>query len=101
MVGPPSLWRAEDVPKLYIRMAVRSANSSAEVFWSTPAEGMRAGRSVRFQTIPDGEHRTYEVDMTSNPEYKGAIAAIRLDPVGSGAPGETASVAWISYRKLE
>lgn len=101
MVGPPSLWRAEDVPKLFIRMAVRSANSNAEVFWSTPTEGMRAGRSVRFQTIPDGEYRTYEVDMTWNPEYKGAIAAIRLDPVGNGAPGETASVAWISYRRLE
>jgi uncharacterized protein (TIGR03437 family) len=101
MIGPGGMWRAEDVPKLYIRAAYRTSNDNAEVFWSVPGESFRAGRSVRFRATADSVYRTYEVDLASSPEYKGWITGVRFDPVSSGVDGDFVDIKWISHRELE
>jgi hypothetical protein len=95
------MWRAEDVPKLYIRAAYRTSNDNAEVFWSVPGESFRAGRSMRFRATADTVYRTYAVDLASSPEYKGWITGVRFDPVSSGVDGDFVDIKWISHRELE
>jgi hypothetical protein len=101
MTGPPTFFRAADVPKLYIRAAISSANSNAEVFFGLPNVGIRAGQSVRFNVIPDGQPRTYEIDLSSNPLYQGIIEQLRLDPVATASPGDWAEIYHISARPVE
>ena len=55
-------------------------------------------RRVAFDAIPDGAFHTYEVDLAAHPNYRGTIAGLRLDPVGSGVEGEVVKVEFISWK---
>jgi len=101
LVGPGALWQASDVPKLYIRAAISSRLNTAEVFF-TRLDDMLFSQSkkVQFPIVPDGQMRTYEVNLASSPAYTGLITGLRFDPVFSGAPGEYMQLAWISWRDL-
>ncbi len=54
---------------------------------------------MRFPIIPDGEFRTYEVDLSACPSYRGKIRRLRFDPVEAGRAGETVDVEFISAGK--
>ncbi|MBI3679838.1 MAG: hypothetical protein HY235_05520 [Acidobacteria bacterium] len=99
LTGPPGLWRAEEVAKLYIRAAHRTKQDRAELFWSVPGQGFSAVRRLPFDVITDGRYHTYEIDMASSPEWRGWITGLRLDPVASGSPGEFVDVKYISWRE--
>ncbi|HVX10703.1 MAG TPA: hypothetical protein VHC22_05945 [Pirellulales bacterium] len=100
MFGPENFWDAADVPKIYIRAAYRTKNTTAELFWQGAAdEGFPANQSVRFQVEPDGRWRTYEVDLSASPAYRGKIRRLRFDPVEAGGVGETVEVESISAKK--
>ena len=96
--GPPSYFRAEDVPKLYVCGAWRTKQVQAQIFWSTPAQGFSAAQSVTFNAVNEGSIQTYEVDMSASPEWKGWINGLRFDPVPSGADGEYVDLYSISFK---
>ena len=98
MIGPPAYFRAEDVPKLYVRGAWRSKQAQAQSFWSTPGQGFSAAQSLLFNAVNDGSVQTIEVDMTAAPLWKDWITGLRFDPVPSGADGEYVDVYSISYK---
>jgi hypothetical protein len=88
LIGPGGFWQAGDVPKIYIHAACRTQDTRATIFWKTHSEpGFTNNRSVSFQTHPDGKYHIYEIDLSSSPHYKGAIAGLRLDPVSTGKKG--------------
>jgi hypothetical protein len=100
MIGPEGGWDAKRVPKIFIRAAYRTKNTAAEPFWErTEKPGFRPEQSVRFPIKPDGELRTYEVDLSRSPAYRGRIRRLRFDPVEAGGAGETVDVELISARK--
>ena len=100
MYGPEGWWRAEDAPRIHIRAAYRTKNRTAELFWETAGEpGFPADQSVRFAVEPDGNLRTYEVDLSASPGYRGAIRRLRFDPVESGGVGESVDVEFVSVKK--
>jgi hypothetical protein len=85
MIGPEQWWRAEGVPKLFIRAAFRTRGDRAAIAWSVPGGGFRPDRRVEFAIRPDGEYRNYEIDLAKAPGYRGIIAGLRLDlPAGEG-----------------
>ncbi|MFO1021810.1 MAG: hypothetical protein U0903_14110 [Planctomycetales bacterium] len=99
LLGPESAWEAGDVPKLFIRAAIRSAHEEAQLFWETAAEpGFPEAQSVRFPIQPDGEFHTYEVDLSGSPSYRGTIRRLRLDPVAAGNKGDFIAVEFIASR---
>jgi hypothetical protein len=98
MIGPEQWWQAKEVPTLYLRAAFRTTQTRAEVFWSVPGEGFSAERSLTFEIIPDGKFHIYAIDLASSPKYTGTITGLRLDPVPSGARGETMDIASLSWR---
>lgn len=100
MFGPEAYWQAKDAPTIFIRAAYRTTNKTAELFWETADKpGFRTEQSVKFAVVPDGKVRTYQVDLSSSPTYRGAIRRLRFDPVESGRPGETVDVEFVSARK--
>ena len=42
LISPEQWWRADDVPKLYVRAAFRTSGNRAEIFWSVPDGGFLA-----------------------------------------------------------
>ena len=98
MTGPPTYFRAEDVPKLYIRGAWHTKQVQAQIFWSTSGQRFTSQQSVTFSAVSGGEVRTYEVNMAESPEWKGWITGLRFDPLPSGAEGEYVDVYSISFR---
>jgi len=100
LIGPAGFWRAEDVPKLYLRAAFRTQRNQAQFFWKTHAEqNFNGKKSVSFTVQPDGKYRTYEIDLAKHPEYQGAITGLRLDPVFSGNEGDWVKIQFVSWRK--
>jgi hypothetical protein len=100
LIGPEACWDAKEAPKVFIRAAYRTQNRKAELFWETADKpGFRPEQSVRFTITPDGAFRTYEVDMSACPTYRGKIRRLRFDPVEAGRAGETVDVAFISAKK--
>ena len=103
LFGPFGLWQAADIPKLYIRAAYRTKSSTtAQVYFSNLGDaGFTGPKAVSFQIIPDGQIRTYEVNLAASPLYTGTITQFRFDPVYTGGPGETMDLYYISYKKIE
>lgn len=100
LIGPVGFWLARDVPKIYINAACRTQDTRARLFWGTHSESaFTEQRSVSFETRPDGQYHTYEIDLSSSPHYKGAITGLRLDPVSTGHEGDYIKIEYISWRK--
>jgi hypothetical protein len=98
LIGPEQWWRAQDVPRLYIRAAFRTRGDRATIFWSVPHQGFSADRRLAFTVKPDGIFRTYEADLASVPGYRGTISGLRLDPTDSIGQGDEVKIAFISWK---
>lgn len=74
-----------DYPRLYLRMRASfegdAKTSTGQLFWSTIEYEMGAERSISFEVPLDGKWHDYELDLASNPNWKGRLDRIRLDPV--------------------
>ncbi len=97
-IGPEQWWRAEDVPKLFIRAAFRTRGDRAQVFWSVPGQGFSPERRVELTIRPDGVLRTYAVDLASAPGYRGTITGLRIDPPDANGPDDEVRLESISWR---
>jgi hypothetical protein len=98
LISPEGWYRAVDAPKLYLRAAFRTRGDQAEMFWSIPGEGFSGARRLGFSIKPDGEMRTYEVDLGSVPSYRGTITGLRLDPTDAIGPGESVRILSLSWK---
>jgi hypothetical protein len=98
MIGPDGFWAAKDAPRLYIRAAYHSAQSSGQLFWRAPGTDYAEARSLRFPVVNDGKYHTYALDLAASPAYTGMIEALRLDPVDRGEPGASVDVAYVSWK---
>jgi hypothetical protein len=61
-----------------IRMSV-TAGRQAQLFW-TSGDGFKEVWSQRFDIVPDGTMRTYHLDLSGKPRWRGTIRQLRLDP---------------------
>ena len=101
MIGPEHWWRAERVPKLFIRAAFRTRSNRSAIFWSVPGPqgGFHPDRRVEFAIQPDGQFHDYEVNLASSPTYRGTITGLRLNlPLTEGNIDE-ARIQSISWNK--
>jgi hypothetical protein len=77
LFGPEQWWRARDVPRIYVRGRWVAPASEAELLWAPGYEP----NSVRFRVRADGRFHTYRIDLAGDPNYRGTIRGLRLDPV--------------------
>lgn len=100
MFGPEGCWNAKDAPVLFIRAAYRTTNKVAEVYWETAEKpGFTLNQKASFVVEPNGKFRTYEVDLSRFPSYRGMIRRFRFDPVETGKVGEFVDIEFISVKK--
>lgn len=100
LIGPVGFWQALDVPMIYIHAACRTYDTHARLFWRTHSEhGFSEQRSAPFEIHPDEQYHTYEIDLSSSPNYKGAITGLRLDPVSTGHKGDYIKIDYISWKQ--
>ncbi len=98
LISPEQWWRADEVPRLYVRAAFRTRSDRAAIFWSVPQGGFSGERRLEFVIRPDGEFHDYALDLASVPTYRGTITGLRLDPTDSLGPGDEVRIASISWR---
>lgn len=92
--SPPTFWRADEVPTVFVRMAISgTAATEAELFWAVGAGDFTGAQRAGFAVKPDGKFHTYRVQLAGRPEYAGAVTRFRLDPIVTGtAPGALAAI---------
>jgi len=98
LIGPEQWWRAEEMPRLYIRAACRTHAQRAAVLWSVPEAGFGADRRVEFAIEPDGKMQTYEVNLAGSPRYRGTITGLRLDLGESDRNDDDVRIESISWK---
>ena len=96
IVCPPTLWNAEDVPRISIRGAYNTQNDQAEIFFAGENGAFSGDKRLAFTIIPDGAIRTYEVDLSSHPLYTGLITRLRFDPIQGRTPGDVVDLYWLT-----
>ena len=87
LYSPPTFWRAEDAPRLILEAAYDGPAAQAEIFWQEVGGGFSEKRKTGFLLVPDGQFRSYEVDLSSVASYSGGLTQLRFDPIPHGAPG--------------
>lgn len=85
LVGPNAFWATAALPVLYLEAAFDTGSTSATLQW----EGFKGqgGGAVDFEVNPDGEMRTYTIDLSKAPGYTGIATRFVLVPKTDGAEG--------------
>jgi len=96
IVLPPTLWNATDVPRVLIRAAYTTQNDQAEIFFAGEDGAFSGDKRLAFTIIPDGEIHTYEVDLSSHPQYSGLITRLRFDPIQARNPGDIVNLYFLT-----
>lgn len=72
---------ADTIKYIHIRMTTNDSSDASQLFFSTVENPyISSDQSVTFRVIPDGEMRTYTIDMREHPNWKGLVRLIRFDP---------------------
>jgi hypothetical protein len=97
LLSPDVFWIAEDAPKLMIEAAFKTSEPQAQIFCRPFAEGAGDTQPITFEIKPDGEFRTYEVNLSRARDYRGAMMRLRIDPVSKGGEGQFVRVRKIYF----
>ena len=98
LVGPDAFWDASEMPRVFVRAAFDTGQDEAALAWE--GIGGQTGE-VRFSVQPDGEMRTYEVDLSAAPGYTGNCKRLALRPVDAGRQGAVVRVEYVGARRPE
>ena len=100
VIGPVCVWKAEDIPRLYINASYSSRQATnstkGQVYWAK--NGPKAyddQNSVSFDIKADGMWHVYEVNLAQISTYTGPMYGLRFDPVPAGTPGSYVKLAFI------
>lgn len=92
LISPGVFFQAKEASRLVMEAAFQARRGEAELFWKRHDGG--SGRRA-FPVAADGRMRRHEVSLAGEPEWRGAIVELRLDPVPGGAPGQ-----WVEIRSM-
>ncbi len=78
------------IDKLFIKARNPTALSNGTIFFQTEADPVYAGNSKGFAVVPnDPGFTTYEIDMSTHPDWQGTLKRLRIDlPNGESAGSE-------------
>lgn len=77
--GPNTLFRAQDVPILYLKIKNESSTNRLKLGWRRPGQndGMVAPE-VDVDVPRDGEYHTRALALSSNPDWSGNISVLKI-----------------------
>ena len=81
LISPYVFCRADEAPEAEIRMALQTNDQKATIYWQNhDSQGFQANNFLQFPIIGDGRMRSYRINLTKSPNYKGGIIRFRIDP---------------------
>jgi hypothetical protein len=98
LIGPEQWWHAEEMSKLTVRAASKTHRRPMAILWSTPDAGFTAGRRVQFTIEPDGQMRSYELNLAESSRYRGTITGLRLDLGEANSKDDEVRIESISWK---
>lgn len=99
LIAPQGFWHADAAPTLYLNAKLPAGIVSVRVFWSRPdSPGFTEKCVQKFPVTGNGEFHEYKLDLSHNPEYRGAITGLRIDPETAGIPDGVAGIRSIGFR---
>jgi len=79
---------AEVATIVEIRMSNSDTDAHAQLFWTVDGEGsFSEQRSQRFTLLPDGDLHTYQLELSTDPDWTSTITQLRFDPVATSHGG--------------
>jgi len=91
--SPLQVWRADSAPALDLEIAYTGQATTAKVLWKRIDEDrFSPARSLPLELKADGTYRTYRLDLSSSPEYRGLIVGLAIEPVEKPRPGEEIAI---------
>ncbi len=88
---------ASKFDKILIKMKNNTPDTIADLFFIR-VDAPQQYNMFRFQIIPiDSIYREYEINLSENPEWRGTIVMLRLDPVSNVSSGSI----FIDYIRLD
>lgn len=97
LIGPLDFWRAEQVPQINIKAALKSGGSCT-LFWKTDKDaGFSKEKSRAADMTGDGKMRIYNVGLSDCPAYRGGIVQIALK-IESASAGDTLMLDYVSFK---
>ncbi len=99
-ISPPTLWKADDAPVVYVNAAYKTQQKKGRIAWTNYSPDnhnlrFNAEKSVEFDIIGDGRFRTYAVSLAAAPRYGGALTYLMFQPVPKGEEG-----AWVKIKRI-
>lgn len=62
------------------------ANPVGKLYWSNGKTSFSETRSIHWKTVADGNFHKIELELSLNPEWRGAVDALRLDLIRGKVP---------------
>ena len=88
LFGPAINEDAEVATIVEIRMSSSDTDANAQLFWTVDGEGsFSEQRSQRFTLLPDGDLHTYQLELSTDPDWTSTITQLRFDPVATSHGG--------------
>lgn len=85
--GPTFTWRAEKAPLVALRIAYPGPATQGRILWKTlEQDAFHPQRSVTFDLQSSDEARTYRIDLSTSPAYRGLITGLALEPTAHPQP---------------
>ena len=99
LYSPEEFWPAASTPKLYISAAYQTNAKSARLYWRQNGDTFKfiPEKSITFPIQGDGTYRTYEIDLSKHPEWKGNIIQLMFAPIDAnkGSVGQ-----WVKIKRI-
>lgn len=86
--GPTQCWRAAQSPEVEIEIGYQGPATQGRILWKgLGADHYETERSLTFDLVPAEAFRTYRLDLSDSPGYRGLITGLAFEPVAEPIPG--------------
>ena len=98
LIGPETWWTAASAPRLHVRASLTGRPRTVWVSWKGVHEESAANGRMKLDLPADGMFHTLELDLASQPTYRGTLAGLRLEIDAADHAGDVLRVESVSLK---
>ncbi len=98
LIGPETWWTAASAPRLHVRASLTGRPRTVWVSWKRVHEESAANGRMKLDLPADGMFHTLELDLASQPTYRGTLAGLRLEIDDADHAGDVLRVESVSVK---
>ena len=78
MIGPVTLWKAEDAPSLTFTATYPEGEHTIKIYWRPFGKNFEESCSTEFSFRSNGKQHTYKVPLYESAQYKGNLKQLKI-----------------------